>query len=81
MPTVNISDDQVVELAKQLPTPARRALAVALLREAADVPDLDALRAGDRPELARLLKERGLDMDRMNTEEIDDVIRQICEEH
>lgn len=81
MPTMNISEDQVVELAKQLPPATRRALGVILLREKTDLRDLSALRTDAEPELARLLKERGLNMDRMSAEEIDEAIRQICEEH
>ena len=80
MPTMNIPEEQVVELAKQLPPATRRALGVALLREEADMHDLDALRAKARPELARLLKAQGLDMDHMSAGQIDDAIRQICEE-
>jgi len=81
MPTMNITEDQVVELAKQLPPSTRRSLGVALLRVEADVRNLDALRADAQLELTRLLKERGLNRERMSDEEIDEAIRQICEEH
>ena len=80
MPLINVSEEEVVALARQLPPSARRALAVALLRAENGVPDLDELRRRSRSELASLFRERGLEMERMSAEEIDRAIQSICEE-
>ena len=80
MPRLNVSEDQILELAKQLSPESRRALAVTLLREAANAPDLSDLRQLAKPELAAVLKDRDLDMSNMSPGEVDEAIRQICEE-
>lgn len=80
MPVLNLSDGEVLQLARQLPPAARTALALALLRESAPPPNLDALRDRAQASLAEILKERGLDISRMTPEAIDEVIQRICQE-
>ncbi len=80
MPTLTISEDQILELARQLSAPARRSLALALLREQGASRGLEALRRRARPELAAVLRERGLDVERMSPDEVDKAIEHICQE-
>jgi hypothetical protein len=81
MPTLTISEDQLFELARQLPPAARQSLALALLREQGAPPSLEAFRRRARPELAAVLRERGLDIERMSPDEVDEAIQRICQEH
>lgn len=80
MPNLNLSETQVIDLAKQFRPEARRSLAIALLRQVSDVPDLSALRRRSRAQLAAVLRDRGMDMDRMTPDEVDQAIQQICRE-
>lgn len=80
MPMVNVSNEDVIALARQLPPLARRALALARLRETNGTASLDDIRQRNRPELAALLQQRGLDIEPMSPEQIDYAIQTICEE-
>jgi hypothetical protein len=80
MPTLNLSETQVVELAKQLPPEPRRELAIALLRKDVPARSLRGLRNLAQPELARALRDRGLNLETMTSSQVEEAIRQICEE-
>jgi hypothetical protein len=80
MPVLNLSDGDVLQLARQLPPAARKALALALLREDAEAPSLDSLRRRAHPYLAKTMADRGLDMTSMSPDAVDEAIQRICEE-
>jgi hypothetical protein len=55
-------------------------LAIALLRDITNTADLRSLRRRSRAELAAVLKDRGMDIDHMTPDEIDQAIERICRE-
>jgi hypothetical protein len=67
MPTVQLTDEQVIELVKQLP-PERKRAALLLLAEEARVQREAPLDYAEA-QLRRLCAERGLDWDTMSEEE------------
>ena len=80
MPTLNLSDDQVAELAMQWPPPSRRALGLALLRETLQILDLAILRARATPGLESALNARGSDLRAMTPNQVERAVQDICEE-
>jgi hypothetical protein len=78
MPTVTLTDEQVIALVKQLPPERKRAALLALAEEARAQREarLDYAEA----QLRRLCTERGLDWDTMNEDEreafIDDLVHE-----
>jgi hypothetical protein len=80
MPNPALSESQVIELAKQLPPETRRSLAIALLRDVTNTADLGSLRRRSRAELVAVLNDRGMNIDRMTPDEIEQAIEQICRE-
>ena len=78
MPTVELTDQQVVELVKQLPPDSKRAALFALAAEAAG--HRDERMQFDESQIRRVCAERGLDWDKMSEDEresfIDDLIHE-----
>ena len=78
MPTVNLTDEQVIDLVTQLPPEQKRAALFALAKDA----DIQREKRLDKAEaqLRRLCSERGLDWDAMGEDKretfIDDLIHE-----
>lgn len=77
---MQITQNEVLALARQLEPGAQRAVALALLRRQERVPALAELRSRTRPKLAALLRQRGVDIDRDPPDIVDQAIHEICEE-
>jgi hypothetical protein len=77
MPTLTVTDDQVIELIKQLPPERKRALLFALARETVE---RGTRMAYAEEQLRRLCAERGLNWETMSEEEretfIDDLVHE-----
>jgi hypothetical protein len=67
MPTWDLTDDQVVELVKQLPAERRRAALAALAED--DAHNRDERMKYAEGQLRRCCAERGLDWDKMSEEQ------------
>ena len=78
MPTVELSEGQVLELAKQLPPEKQRELLLALAGGAAR--RRDKRMAYAETQLRRISSERGMDWDKMSEEErerlVDDLVHE-----
>ena len=78
MPTIQLTDEQVIELVKQLP-PERKRAALLILAEAAR-PQREARLDFAEAQLRRLCAERGRDWEAMSAEEreafIDDLVHE-----
>jgi hypothetical protein len=78
MPTLELTDQQVVELVKQLPPERKREALLALAEHAAERRDERMQLAESR--LRRTCAERGLDWDQMSEEEresfVDDLVHE-----
>jgi hypothetical protein len=72
MPTLELTDDQVVELVKQLPPERQRTTLLALAASTADQ-RTDRLRQAEG-QLRRLCTERGLDWNKMTEDEREEFI-------
>ena len=78
MPTLTVTDEQVIELIKQLPPERKQAILFALARDSAA--EREARMAYAEGQLRRLCAERGLHWDSMSEEEretfIDDLVHE-----
>ena len=78
MPTLTLTDEQVLELVKQLPPEGKRAVLTVLSAER-DAWWEEMLTQGEQP-MRRLCAERGLNWDRMSEEEreafVDDLLHE-----
>jgi hypothetical protein len=77
MPTLTVTDDQVIELIKHLPRERKRAILFALAKGAVE---REARMAYAEEQLRRLCAERGLNWETMSEEEretfIDDLVHE-----
>lgn len=77
MPTVNLTDQQALELLKQLPAEQRAQLLEYLL---ADWPEWDELSVSAQEGARKAAKQRGRDWDSMSEEEKEDFVDELVHE-
>ncbi len=78
MPTVNLTNEQVVELVKQLPIETKEDVLLLLTREATAA--REERMAYAQAKIRKLCAERGLDWDAMSEQEREDLIDDLIHE-